>query len=96
MTWREVESGIEGVVDEVGAITWMPSTRRFPGVEEGARAFSRHNLQVLYYPADHVWAVLAVHANFPLSVRLAGTFRDCRAAGSFSRSGALRVRLAGA
>ena len=46
----------------------MPSTRRFPGVEEGARAFSRHNLQVLYYPADHVWAVLAVHANFPLSV----------------------------
>ena len=64
----------------------MPSTRRFPGVEEGARVFSRHNLQVLYYPADHVWAVLAVHANFPLSVPLTGTEGRCRSTVRVSRS----------
>ncbi|RJT90363.1 nucleotidyltransferase domain-containing protein [Cryobacterium melibiosiphilum] len=50
VTWREVESGVEGVVDAVGAITWMPSARRFPGAEEGARAFSRHNLRDYWQP----------------------------------------------
>ncbi|TFD09380.1 DUF4111 domain-containing protein [Cryobacterium sp. TMT1-66-1] len=50
VTWREVESGIEGFVGTAGAIAWSPSTRRFPRVEEGVRAFSRQNLRDYWRP----------------------------------------------
>ncbi|WIB65789.1 nucleotidyltransferase domain-containing protein [Curtobacterium sp. MCBD17_040] len=44
VTWREVENGVESTVSEEGASSWLPSTRRFPGALDGARAFSRKNL----------------------------------------------------
>lgn len=44
VTWREMENGVESTVSDGGASSWLPSTRRFPGALEGARAFSRKNL----------------------------------------------------
>lgn len=50
VTWREVESGVEGVVGTAGVIAWSLSTWRFPRVEDGVRAFSRQNLRDYWQP----------------------------------------------
>ena len=43
VTWRELESGVQGVVDG-GDVIWSPVADRHPGAAEGVVAFSRDNL----------------------------------------------------
>lgn len=43
ITWRELESGVQGVVDG-GDVIWSPVSDRHPGAAEGVVAFSRQNL----------------------------------------------------
>jgi len=50
VTWREMENGIGSTVSDEGASSWLPSTRRFAGALEGARAFSRKNLLDYWAP----------------------------------------------
>lgn len=44
VTWRELESGVQGVVDG-GDVIWSPVSDRHPGTAQGVVAFSRDNLQ---------------------------------------------------
>jgi len=43
ITWRELETGVQGVVDG-GDVIWSPVSDRHPGAAEGVVAFSRANL----------------------------------------------------
>ncbi|WP_285113815.1 nucleotidyltransferase domain-containing protein [Leifsonia sp. fls2-241-R2A-40a] len=43
ITWRELESGVQGVVDG-GDVIWTPVADRHPGSPQGVVAFSRNNL----------------------------------------------------
>jgi len=43
ITWRELESGVQGVVDG-GDVIWTPVADRYAGTQEGVVAFSRQNL----------------------------------------------------
>jgi len=44
ITWRELESGVQGVVDG-GDVIWSPTSDRHPETAEGVVAFSRENLR---------------------------------------------------
>ncbi|MGH1547916.1 nucleotidyltransferase domain-containing protein [Leifsonia poae] len=44
ITWRELESGVQGIVDG-GDVIWSPVADRHPKAAEGVVAFSRQNLQ---------------------------------------------------
>ncbi|WP_348786911.1 nucleotidyltransferase domain-containing protein [Leifsonia sp. NPDC080035] len=43
VTWRELEDGVQGVVDG-GDVIWSPTADRHPDVAEGVVTFSRENL----------------------------------------------------
>lgn len=43
ITWRELESGVQGIVDG-GDVIWSPVSDRHPRTAEGVVAFSRDNL----------------------------------------------------
>ncbi|MGO4536315.1 nucleotidyltransferase domain-containing protein [Leifsonia sp. 2MCAF36] len=49
ITWRELESGVQGVIDG-GDVIWTPVSDRHPQTAEGVVAFSRNNLLDYWQP----------------------------------------------
>ncbi|WP_158862888.1 nucleotidyltransferase domain-containing protein [Leifsonia sp. AG29] len=62
MTWRELETGVQGIVDG-GDVIWSPTSDRHPGTPQGLVAHSRQNLREYWSPiGDAVEEELASRA----------------------------------